>query len=196
MYKFLCFLLCILSASAICAQKTTNPPVKAKPAVNVPAPVPANWQSYTDPANNITVRYPNEWVLKTSNTKVAFILTTPLEDNNDKLSENMSLVAKELPDGGEGVSLKTITDAVEAKIPQAVDNFKLEYSKPMKWLGTDAKEFSYSGNDKKSGTPISFIQRIAINKGRMVLITYTSETGRVNGFKETFFKIAATITCN
>jgi hypothetical protein len=196
MYKFICLLLCIFSASAICAQKTTKTPVKAKPAVSLPAAVPANWQSYTDPVNNITIRYPDEWVLKTSNTKVAFLLTTPLEDKDDKLSENMSLVAKELPDGGDGISLKTITDAVEGKIPTAVDNFKLEYSKPVKWLGANAKEFSYSGNDKKTGTPISFIQRIALNKGRMVLITYTSEPGKADRFKEAFFKIAGTITCN
>jgi hypothetical protein len=196
MYKILFLALVFFIAPVSYAQKAVKPTavVKAIPAENTA--VPQNWLSYTDTANNITVKYPGDWTLKTSNPKVVFVLTSPLENNDDKFRENINLIVRSLPGGGEGVTLKDISDAVESKIPQAVDNFKLQYSKTVKWQGADAKEVSYGGNDKSSGTAINFIQRIAINQGRMVVVTYTCAGGKDDIYKATALQVINGIVCN
>jgi hypothetical protein len=154
------------------------------------------WVSHLDTANYITVEYPANWVLKTSNQKAAFMVTSPVESVNDIFKENINVIVKQLPNAGVGTKLQDIVNAVEAKIPTSVDNFVKYYSKTVKWLGVDAQEFSYGGKSKTEGKEVVFMQRIAINLGRLVLATYTSEGGKEDIYKETAFKIIRTIKCD
>jgi hypothetical protein len=188
MYKMLLSVVVLFSAYTGFAQADVKP-AAAKP-------VTQEWLSHTDAVHNITVKYPGDWILKTTNEKAVFVVTAPVESDEDLFRENINVIVRELPKGGEGVKMQDIADAVESKIPTAVDNFVLNYSKTIKWLGTDAKEVSYSGNSKSGGMAISFVQRIAINKGRLVLATYTGEGGRTDKYKETALKIISTIKCN
>jgi hypothetical protein len=178
-----------LLAIALCTVCTGFTQTVAKPVVQ-------EWLFHTDTANNVTVKYPANWTLKVTNKTAVFMLTSPNENDKDNFRENINVIVKELPNGGEGVQMQDIVTAVESKIPTAVDNFKLYYSKTIKWLGTDAREVSYGGNNKTGGLAINFIQRIAMNKGRLVLATYTSEGGREDVFKESALKIISSITCN
>lgn len=184
----------ILSVIALSTACTGFAQAVVKPAVS--KPVAQEWLSHTDAANNITVKYPANWLLKTTNEKAVFVVTSPAENDNDLFKENINVIVRELPNGGEGVKMKDIADAVESKIPTAVDNFVLNYSKTIKWLGVDAKEVSYGGNSKSGGMAVGFIQRIAINKGRLVLATYTCEGGRTDVYKEAALKIISSMKCN
>jgi hypothetical protein len=167
-----------------------------KPVVTASKPVAQEWLSHTDDEEDITVKYPSNWELKTSNEKATFILTSPDENDNDQFKENINVIVRELPNGGVGVKMKDIVDAVESKIPTAVDNFVLNYSKTIKWLGVDAREVSYSGNSKSGGMAVAFIQRIAISKGRLVLATYTYAGGKADVYKATALQVINSITCN
>ncbi len=189
MYKIILSVIALSTASKGFAQAVIKPAATAKPVVQ-------EWLSHTDAANNITVKYPTNWTLKTTNEKAVFMVTSPVENDSDKFKENLNVIVRELPNGGEGVKMQDIADAVESKIPTAVDNFVLYYSKTIKWLGMDAREVSYGGNSKSGGMAVGFIQRIAINKGRLVLATYTCEGGRDDVYKETALKIIGSMKCN
>jgi hypothetical protein len=189
MYKIILSVIAFSTACTGFAQAVVKPVTASKPVVQ-------QWLSYTDATNNITVKYPASWTLKTTNEKALFMVTAPVENDNDLFNENINVIVRELPDGGKGVKMQDIADAVESKIPTAVDNFVLNYSKTIKWLGVDAREVSYGGNTKSGGMAIAFIQRIAINKGRLVLATYTGEGGRIDVYKDVALKIISSIKCN
>jgi len=155
------------------------------------------WKAYTDSATNITVKYPESWTLKTTNEKTIFILKSPVESEADSFNENLNMIVRVLPNGGDGVNFEQIAEAVESKIWGAVDNFVLYYSKNLKWDGNEAKEVSYGGNSKTNGSALKFTQRITLHQGRMILVTYTFEGGtKTDIYGETVQKIINGIKFN
>jgi hypothetical protein len=189
MFKIILFVITLSVSSTVFAQDA----VKQAATANLNN---QKWLTYLDTANNITVEYPANWVLKTTNPNAAFMVTSPTESINDLFKENINVIVRKLPNAGVDTKLQDIVNAVEAKIPTAVDNFVKYYSKIIKWLDVDASEFSYGGKIKTDGTQVVLIQRIAISQGRLILATYTSEGGREDIFKETALKIIDRIMAN
>ncbi|MBP6430655.1 MAG: hypothetical protein KA319_02725 [Ferruginibacter sp.] len=140
-----------------------------------------NWLSYTDTTIRISVKYPPEWTLKTTNPKSPIVLKAPLENDEDDFAENINYVVKPLPQG-QKVLLSDISKAIKNNIPNVVDEFKLGYEKKLQWMGGEAIEFFYSGVSKgdNAGVKIKLLQRIAIIKGNMYLATYSAENGKVD----------------
>jgi hypothetical protein len=200
MHKLISIIVSLSIIVNVTAQKTvqTELAVKESPAAKKQVQLinTFEWVSFTDSATNINVKYPETWVLKTTNPKVLFMLTSPAEGDGDKFRENLNVIVKNLPNGGLGITLAQIADAVQAQIPTAVDNFVLYYSKIVKWNGDDAREVNYGGNNKSDGTAVNFIQRIGINRGRLVVTTYTYEGGKKDIYNATAVKIIDTIVCN
>ncbi|MBK7434749.1 MAG: hypothetical protein IPI66_13220 [Chitinophagaceae bacterium] len=147
------------------------------------------WLKHTDDTTQITVSYPDTWKLKTSNEKTLFILTAPLENEQDDFNENMNMIVRKLPPGSENVTLADLGNSVESKTATLLDDYKLEYSKELQWNEGDAKEVSYTGKSKTTGKNLHFIQRITINQGRLILITYTAQGGREDIYLSTALKI-------
>lgn len=194
MYRFISLLIVFTIISYTYGQVKID--AKNVMILNGEAATKQDWLTHTNTENNITVKYPANWKLKTTGEKTIFMLTAPAENESDMFRENINLIVRQLPNGGEGVKMEDIAKAVEDKIPTAVDNFVLHYSKAIKWLGADAKEVAYGGNSKNSGMAVNFIQRITISKGRLVLATYTYEGARDDIYKKTALIIIDNIKCN
>jgi hypothetical protein len=169
-----------ISAPTI-AQTTTKP--KADNATQ-------NWLSYTDSTTNISVKYPPEWTLKTTNPKSPIVLKAPLENDEDAFAENINYVIRPIPQG-QKVLLSDISKAIKSTISTAVDEFKFEYEKKLQWMGAEALEFSYSGISKgeNGGIKIKMLQRLAVLNGNLYLATYSAENGKVDVSKTDALKI-------
>ncbi|MBL0147133.1 MAG: hypothetical protein IPP48_16915 [Chitinophagaceae bacterium] len=133
---------------------------------------------------NLSVKCPPEWTIKTTNPKTRVVLLSPLDGDMDKFSENINFIVKEMPSAQE-ISLKDITAAISKNVTSQLDNFKLLYSKKIKWNNSDASEISYSGKSKEEQLPILFIQRIALSKNKLVIATYTAENAGKDKFLST-----------
>jgi hypothetical protein len=176
MYKVILIVVITIMGNNIFAQKSTT------------TSIAENWLNYTDTANNVTVSYPTSWTFKKGE-KTIFMITSPKEFEEDKFRENVNMIVRKLPNDGAGVSLNDISEAVLAKIPTAVDEYKLNYNNELLWNGSKAMEISYSGKAKEAGTPISFIQRICLNAGKLMVLTYTAEGNKKDVYAPVLVKI-------
>jgi PsbP-like protein len=135
-----------------------------------------SWLSYKDSATGIVVKYPSNWTLKTTNPKSPIVLKAPLENDEDVFAENINYVIRPISQG-QKVLLSDISKAIKSSIPNAVDEFKLDYEKKLQWMGTEALEFAYSGISKgeNAGVKVKMLQRLTILKGNLYLATYSAE---------------------
>lgn len=137
------------------------------------------WLSYTDSTTGISVKYPPEWTLKTTNLKSPIVLKAPLENDKDVFAENINYVIRPIPQG-QKVLLSDVSNAIKSSLPKAVDDFKLEYEKKLNWMGAEALEFSYTGISKgdNAGVKVRLLQRLTILNGNLFLATYSAENGK------------------
>ncbi len=172
MRKLFLFALILSIGSSTIAQTTNN--------------ATQGWLSYTDSTTGISVNYPSNWTLKTTNPKSPIVLKAPLENADDIFAENINYVVRVLPQGS-----KVLLTDFSSAITKTVDDFKLEYEKKVQWMGAEALEYEYSGIPKgdKTGLKIKLLQRITIVNSNMYLATYTAENGKVDMNKTTAIKI-------
>lgn len=169
--------ICLLCTTAIKAQTVK------------PAGTTVNWLSYTEEKSQVSVQYPDTWSLKTTNPKSSIVLYAPADGDDDKFSENINAVIRELPAGSSTVPLKDIMESVQQKLAATFENFDLKYSKTVTWNGEEAGELSFSGtkktdNDKTAN--VAMTQRMIITNGKLIVFTYTAD-----GTKEDVHKTLA-----
>ncbi len=105
MRKLFLFALILSIGSSTIAQTTNN--------------ATQGWLSYTDSTTGISVNYPSNWTLKTTNPKSPIVLKAPLENADDIFAENINYVVRVIPQGS-----KILLTDFSSAITKTVDDFK------------------------------------------------------------------------
>jgi len=137
--------------------------------------------------DNYKIEYPTSWTLDTSGLAGSelFVLS-PLENDTDKFRDNVSVIIQNL--AGQNIDLDKYKDISETQIAGLGTNGKiLESSKMEATAQGDYYKLKYAlnqGNFKLIITSYCYIKN-----EKAYLITFTSESGKYDLYKETGNKI-------
>lgn len=137
-----------------------------------------SWNEYGK--EKYIIRYPKSWKLDTSKAMgTEFFLFSPLENQDDKFSENVNLIIQVLPDPG--IDLKAYKEITEKQIPGSLTDPVMYESKIVSTQNGECYSVTYGmrqGPFKLKLTSICYIK-----DGRAYLLTFTSEQDKFERYK-------------
>jgi len=146
----------------------------------------AGWNKHTDQVHRFTFEYPADWTLKLPESNTRFFVTSPAENEADRFWENVNCIARKLDDPAP--DLKVIEEAVLASLSKTQKDYALVMLDHSPWNQCPSFELVYtftaqtpSGDDY----PIKILQRVAVVKGTLFTITFTSEQRSYDAFVDT-----------
>lgn len=136
--------------------------------------------------SNYKIEYPKSWRLDTSRIMgTEFFLFTPLENQTDKFSENVSLIIQDL--GGENINLETYKTISDKQITDFATEPTIFESVIKKVNDKEYFRLVYAMTQGK--TRLKITSFCYIKNGKAYLITFTTELEKFETYKETGEKI-------
>jgi hypothetical protein len=151
---------CLLSAISLHAQTTT---------------APTKWFTYKDSLHPFTVQYPSDWEFKKPGTNTRFFITSYKENEEDQFRDNINCIARKIEQ--KGFTIRMAEDAVMKSLAEKLKDFSLVNSTYSQWNGAESLELEYTCTMSSAGNnfDIHMLQRMAVIKGTLYTITFTSE---------------------
>ncbi len=97
---------------------------------------------------NISIKYPETWALSEGLMGSVFVLQSPMENDQDRFSETVSLMKQDLSYAGRDVSVKEFAEVAQVQLKNMVQGFSMESSEPVQFAGQEAYELVYSGKQE------------------------------------------------
>lgn len=144
------------------------------------------WNKHTDQVHRFTFEYPAGWTLKLPETDTRFFVTSPSENEADRFWENVNCIARKLdaPD----LDLKAVEEAVLASLSKTRKDYALVMLDHPPWNQCPSLEVVYTFTAQTpSGDSfqVKILQRVAVVKGTLFTITFTSEQRSYDAFVDT-----------
>lgn len=130
--------------------------------------------TYNNSENNLSIRYPDNWIKKEEENGVMFI--SPKENSEDIFQENIGVTVQTLANST--VTLEQITAASLEQLKNMITDFSLVSSTQINLANMPAKKLIYTG--KFGNFNIKWLQVIALEKDKFYIITYTAEASTYN----------------
>ncbi len=147
------------------------------------------WLMHTDTAYNISIQYPSNWELKPPRSNARFFVTSYAESETDKFRDNINCAIPIAVDKSRTIQMaeREITETLSGMLP----DFKIIHSGYSKWNGADAYEIEYTCSQTSNGTTYSLhmLQKVAIIKGKLYTLTFTSEEASFAKYIDTVQKM-------
>jgi len=152
-----------------------------------------DWLTQTDTTYHFSFKYPGDWQLKLPGTATRFFVTSYPETDADKFRENINCIVRKIDVAD--FKIQTAEEAVLKSLSSQLDDFKLIRTDYVKWNDADAMQLEYTAT-KKSGDimyNLHMYQQMAIVKGTLFTLTYSSEAKSYEKYIATINKIVESI---
>lgn len=145
-------------------------------AQNTNTPTPTKWLTYLDSGFRFTVQYPSDWEFKKPNTNTRFFITSYKENETDNFRENINCIARRLEQ--QNFTIKMAEEAIKTSLAEKLTNYHLIKSAYIQWNNAETLELEYTCKQSAEGVEydIHMLQRMAVIKGTLFTLTFTSET--------------------
>lgn len=136
---------------------------------------------------NYSIEYPADWEVDTAGTSgTQFILFAPADEDDDAFSENVNMMIQDGPIVGkmtlEDISRNTIED-----MKRYFTDVKLLRNDVKTTTGREHLEMVYTAN--RNGMDLKFEQYVWVVGDKFYVLTFSSEKGMYNIYKETAQRI-------
>ena len=158
-------------------------------AQNTNTPTPTKWLTYLDSGFRFTVQYPSDWEFKKPNTNTRFFVTSYKENEADQFRENINCIARKLEQ--QGFTIKMAEEAIKKSLSEKLKDYNLIKSAYVQWNNAEALELEYTCKQSAEGVEydIHILQRMAVIKGVLFTLTFTSETRSYDKYITTVRKV-------
>lgn len=137
-----------------------------------------NWKKQSD--SLYTIQYPANWEMNYTGQKgLSFVVVSPLENNEDKFRENLSLVIQSM--SADDSSLKDFAEDNTFQIVETISNGKIMKNEEKSVNGVTYREVIYSGSQNN----MDFIntQRYYFYNDNAFVLTFTCVAPHYDRFK-------------
>lgn len=134
----------------------------------------AVWLTHKDAEYNLSIEYPSDWTLKPPSASARFFITSRAESPSDNFKENLNCIVPS--DVSAGSTIQQQEEDITKTLSESLDNYKLVQSNYSKWNNVNAFEIEYTCSQTSDGTTynLHILQKVAIIKGKLYALTYTS----------------------
>lgn len=140
-----------------------------------PGNLPVKWLTHTDSLYKLTIQYPSDWILKPPTKNARFFISSPLESDVDDFSDNINCIVPSPVE--KNVTIQMAEEDIINTLSKNLPDFKIINSGYSEWNNTTAYEIEYTcthaGEDNTYS--LHMLQKVAIIKGKLYALTFTSE---------------------
>lgn len=154
------------------------------------------WKTYYDSLYNFSFQYPDNWEFKFPTDKSRFFVTSYKENEADSFRENVNCIARKFDQ--QGFVIKDAEIAIKKSLSEKLEDYKLISSDYVQWNKVDALQLKYTCT-KESGDQrfsIMMFQQMAVVKGTLYTLTYTSEVAGFDKYISAVNKMYASLKVN
>ncbi len=138
-----------------------------------------NWNTFSK--DNFTILYPNNWEVNTANQPyVQFTLMSPFENENDKLSENITLQIQNL--NGQAMNYEQYAGLSKSQVVAQLRDGRVLSEEKKSTINDEYYRLMYSG--KMSDIHLVYLQHIRIKEGKVYVLTFTCEFSKVTEWEK------------
>ncbi len=130
--------------------------------------------AYENAALGLKAEYPARWQTLEDVRGVAVVFHSPLESAEDKYNDNVHVIVEDVS-GQPGLTAEAYAASGIAKLPAALEDFRLVGNKGDTVSGRPARLIEYTG--RRGDFRLRFLQAVTIADGKAFLITYVAEEG-------------------
>lgn len=147
-------------------------------------------QTYSDAGNKFALEYPATWEVHENASGAGVIILSPLENQDDRFSENINVMVQDL--SPQPMTIEEYTELSTDQIAQVLTDGKVIEAKPVTLAGHDGYQLIYAG--KQGDFSLKWMCRYAIVDNRVYLVTYTAEEDKFDVYLKDMEQIFASFT--
>lgn len=143
-------------------------------------------KKYSDPQGRFSIGYPGNWQLNDNTEDAVIQIMSPLENDNDKFKQNVSLRIEEMKSG------TTIEDYVKLNMDEVkgmIKNYREVSSMFFNRNGSRAYQIVYKGTFGEMAYDVQIKQLFTIANGKGYILTYANKEDERDAFETTANKI-------
>lgn len=140
------------------------------------------WDNFNNAGTSIA--HPSEWTAQ-QGFLGGFIVSSPLESDNDDFSENVNYIVEDLR--GESMDAETYAGFIKVQLDAISSNNQILKSKKMTFNGQNAYMMEYKG--RQGDLDLHSKQIYIIKDGKAHVLTYVAESDKYNKLSATAEKM-------
>jgi hypothetical protein len=154
------------------------------------------WKTHKDSVYNFIFKYPTNWEFKLPATNTRFFVTSYKENETDRFRENVNCIARKLSQ--QNFVINDAEEEIKKSLSEKLKDYHLISSGYIKWNNTNALQLNYTLTQESDGETyyIRMFQQIAVVKGNLYTLTFTSEADSYDKYEATVKKIYQSFKVN
>ncbi|MCC6816424.1 MAG: hypothetical protein IT267_08445 [Saprospiraceae bacterium] len=145
-----------------------------------------DWKIYK--SENYSIRYPKDWEFnKSGSSGIQFLLMSPLENEQDKLHENVSL---NIQNGNSTLTLEQYAGLSRSQVIAQLKDGSILADEKKNQNGDEYYKLIYAG--KMGDLHLAYMQHVRIKDSKVYLLTFTCEFSKIAQWQKTGEEILST----
>lgn len=159
--------------------------------INITNLAAQDWKIYN--GDNFTIRYPPTWELnKSGSMNTLFVIMSPSEGPEDKISENLSLIVQDM--GSQAINLDQYVGLSTSQVTAQLKDGSILINERKSNDGNEYHKLIYSG--KMGDLHLAFNQHVRIKDNKVYVLNFTCEFSKITQWQSIGEEIMNTFKFN